>query len=157
MFYRFAVIDDHGNHQDNTAWTLDQWRHLVAWHEATDALHQAMRIAPLPWGHGHQNRCWFGYIFSHCRLQNNQLILYVYNLAKSLQSCPCPTPSPRLSWAGLGGTMKFMPPDGETDHHGGGVCVVCCVVDSYYSYVDKSMRWEFFAPNQLILFKQLKC
>jgi hypothetical protein len=25
---------------------LTQWQHLVALHEATDALHQAMRIAP---------------------------------------------------------------------------------------------------------------
>jgi hypothetical protein len=25
---------------------LTQWRHLVASHEATDALHQAMRIVP---------------------------------------------------------------------------------------------------------------
>jgi hypothetical protein len=31
-------------------------------------------------------------------------------------------------------------------HHGGSVCVVCSIVESYYSYVDKSMRGEFFVP-----------
>jgi hypothetical protein len=28
------------------AWALAQWWHLVALHQASDALHQAMRIAP---------------------------------------------------------------------------------------------------------------
>jgi hypothetical protein len=28
------------------AWALSRWRHLVALHEATDALHWAMLIAP---------------------------------------------------------------------------------------------------------------
>jgi hypothetical protein len=35
-----------GGRQGNTARALARWRHLVASHEATDALHQAMRIAP---------------------------------------------------------------------------------------------------------------
>ncbi len=39
-------IDDLGSRWDNTAQTLAQWRHLVALHEATDVLHQAMCIEP---------------------------------------------------------------------------------------------------------------
>ncbi len=39
----FEIVD-HGGHQGNTVRALAQWRHLVALHEATDALHWAMRI-----------------------------------------------------------------------------------------------------------------
>jgi hypothetical protein len=44
FFVSFKIID-HGSRRGNMAQTLAQWRHLVAWHEATDALHQAMRPA----------------------------------------------------------------------------------------------------------------
>jgi hypothetical protein len=41
----FEIID-HGGRRGDTARALARWRHLVASHEATDALHQTMRIAP---------------------------------------------------------------------------------------------------------------
>jgi hypothetical protein len=37
----FKIID-YGGRQGNTAWALAQWQHLVALHEAMDALHWAM-------------------------------------------------------------------------------------------------------------------
>jgi hypothetical protein len=37
-----AEIVNHGGRWGNTAQALTQWRHLVALHEATDALHRAM-------------------------------------------------------------------------------------------------------------------
>jgi hypothetical protein len=40
----FKIVN-HGGRQGNMAWALAQWRHLVALHEATDVLHQAMCIA----------------------------------------------------------------------------------------------------------------
>jgi hypothetical protein len=46
VFYCFTNIDNHGNGRGNTAQALAQWQHLMALHEATDALHWAMRIAP---------------------------------------------------------------------------------------------------------------
>jgi hypothetical protein len=36
----------HGGHWGNVARALTRWWHLVALHEATNALHRAMRIAP---------------------------------------------------------------------------------------------------------------
>ncbi len=41
----FKIVD-HGGRRGNTAQALAQWWHLVALHEATDALHRGMRIAP---------------------------------------------------------------------------------------------------------------
>jgi hypothetical protein len=41
FFISFKIVD-HGGCQGNTARALAQWRHLVALHEATDALHPAM-------------------------------------------------------------------------------------------------------------------
>jgi hypothetical protein len=41
----FKILN-HGGHRGNTAQVLAQWRHLVASHEATDALHWAMCITP---------------------------------------------------------------------------------------------------------------
>jgi hypothetical protein len=38
----FEIVD-HGNRQGDMAWSLAQWWHLVALHEATDVLHRAMR------------------------------------------------------------------------------------------------------------------
>jgi hypothetical protein len=40
-FYFFEIIN-HGGRWGNMAQALTQWRHLVASHEATDALHWAM-------------------------------------------------------------------------------------------------------------------
>jgi hypothetical protein len=42
----FSHIDNngHGGRQGNTAWALARWHRLVASHEATVALHQAMLI-----------------------------------------------------------------------------------------------------------------
>jgi hypothetical protein len=45
FFFTFEIVD-HGGHQGNTARVLAQWRHLVALHKATDALHRAMCTAP---------------------------------------------------------------------------------------------------------------
>jgi hypothetical protein len=45
VFFSFKIIN-HGSCPGNTAWALSQWRHLVASHEATDALHWAICIAP---------------------------------------------------------------------------------------------------------------
>ena len=86
----------------------------------------------LPQRHVHQNHCQFGYIF------------HVYDLAKLLRPCPRPTPRPRHPHNGLGETIKL------TDHHGGGVCVVCSI-ELYYSYVNKSMKWEFFVPTGILI------
>jgi hypothetical protein len=44
VFFLFKIVD-HGGRRGNTAWALAQWQHLVALHEATDALHRAMRPA----------------------------------------------------------------------------------------------------------------
>jgi len=41
-----AKINDHGGRQGNTVQAIARWRHLVALHEATNVLHQAMLIAP---------------------------------------------------------------------------------------------------------------
>ena len=38
--------DDHGVRRADTARAHARWRHLVASHEATDALHRAMCLAP---------------------------------------------------------------------------------------------------------------
>jgi hypothetical protein len=45
FFVSFKIVD-HGSRRGNMACALAQWRHLVALHEAKDALHWAMRIAP---------------------------------------------------------------------------------------------------------------
>jgi hypothetical protein len=44
VFFLFKIVD-HGGHRGNTAQALAWWRHLVALHEATDVLNQAMRPA----------------------------------------------------------------------------------------------------------------
>jgi hypothetical protein len=49
FFVSFEIVN-HGRHLGNTACALARWRHLVASHEAKDALHWAMRIAPYPPG-----------------------------------------------------------------------------------------------------------
>ncbi len=41
----FFKIVNHGGRRGNTARALARWQHLVAPHEATDALHWAMRPA----------------------------------------------------------------------------------------------------------------
>jgi hypothetical protein len=46
FFWVVFKIVNHGGRRGNTARALAQWRHLVALHEATDALHHAMCIAP---------------------------------------------------------------------------------------------------------------
>jgi hypothetical protein len=46
VFFVLFKIIDHGGCRGNTAWALAQWWHLVASHEATDALHRVMCIAP---------------------------------------------------------------------------------------------------------------
>jgi hypothetical protein len=43
-FFLFEIVN-HGGRQGNTAWALARWRHLVALHEAKDALHRTMRSA----------------------------------------------------------------------------------------------------------------
>jgi hypothetical protein len=40
-FVSFEIVN-HGGRQGNTAWALARWQHLVALHEATDALYWAM-------------------------------------------------------------------------------------------------------------------
>jgi hypothetical protein len=45
VFYVSFKIVDHGSCRGNTARALAQWRHLVALHEATDALHWAKHLA----------------------------------------------------------------------------------------------------------------
>jgi hypothetical protein len=47
FFVSFKIVN-HGGRRGNTACALAQWRHLVALHEANDALHWAIRIAPYP-------------------------------------------------------------------------------------------------------------
>jgi hypothetical protein len=44
VFFLFEIVN-HGSRWGNTAPALARWRHLVALHEATDALHRAMRPA----------------------------------------------------------------------------------------------------------------
>jgi hypothetical protein len=44
FFVSFKIVN-HGGCWSNTAWALAQWPHLVALHEATDALQGAMRPA----------------------------------------------------------------------------------------------------------------
>jgi hypothetical protein len=41
FLFLFEIVN-HGGRQGNTAQALAWWRHLVALHEATDALHRAM-------------------------------------------------------------------------------------------------------------------
>ncbi len=41
IFVSFEIIN-HGGHRGDTAWALARWQHLVALHEAMDAIHQAM-------------------------------------------------------------------------------------------------------------------
>ncbi len=44
VFFLFKIVD-HGGRQVDTARALAQWRHIVALHEATDALYRAMHPA----------------------------------------------------------------------------------------------------------------
>jgi hypothetical protein len=44
FFVSFEIVD-HGGRWGDTARALAQWQHLVALHEAMDALHWAMRLA----------------------------------------------------------------------------------------------------------------
>jgi hypothetical protein len=44
FFVSFEIVD-YGSRQGDTAQALAQWRHLVAPHEATNALHWAMHPA----------------------------------------------------------------------------------------------------------------
>jgi hypothetical protein len=44
FFVSFNIIN-HGGRRGSTAWALAQWQHLVASHEATDALHWAKHPA----------------------------------------------------------------------------------------------------------------
>jgi hypothetical protein len=44
FFVSFEIVD-HDGRRGNTARALARWQHLVALHEATDVLHQAMRPA----------------------------------------------------------------------------------------------------------------
>jgi hypothetical protein len=44
FFVSFKIVN-HGGRRGNMARALAQWQQLVASHEATDALHQAMRPA----------------------------------------------------------------------------------------------------------------
>ncbi len=48
-FFSFKIVN-YGGRRGNTACALARWRHLVASHEAKDALHWAMRITPYPPG-----------------------------------------------------------------------------------------------------------
>ncbi len=41
---------------------------------------------------------------------------------------PCPSPCLHLPYAGLSATTKIVPPEGEMDHRGWGVCVLCSVL-----------------------------
>jgi hypothetical protein len=45
IFFSRADDNDHGGHRGYTTWALAHWWRVVASHEATDALHQAMFIA----------------------------------------------------------------------------------------------------------------
>jgi hypothetical protein len=49
IFVSFKIVN-HGGRQGNMVCALARWRHLVASHEAKDALHRAMCIAPYPPG-----------------------------------------------------------------------------------------------------------
>jgi hypothetical protein len=49
FFVLFKIVDN-GGHRGNTGCALAQWQHLVALHEAKDALHRAMCITPYPPG-----------------------------------------------------------------------------------------------------------
>ncbi len=44
FFFLFEIVD-HGGRRGDTARALARWQHLVALHEATDALHRSMRPA----------------------------------------------------------------------------------------------------------------
>jgi hypothetical protein len=44
FFVSFKIVN-HGGCRGNTAWALARWQHLVASHEATDALHWEMHPA----------------------------------------------------------------------------------------------------------------
>jgi hypothetical protein len=44
FFFLFKIVN-HGSRRGNTAWAFTGWWHLVALHEATDALYLAMHPA----------------------------------------------------------------------------------------------------------------
>jgi hypothetical protein len=44
VFFLFKIVN-HGGRRGDKARALTRWQHLVVLHEATDALHQKMRIA----------------------------------------------------------------------------------------------------------------
>jgi hypothetical protein len=50
VFFVSLEIVDHGGRRGNMACAFARWRHLVASHEAKDALHQVMHIALYPPG-----------------------------------------------------------------------------------------------------------
>jgi hypothetical protein len=45
FFFTFEIVD-HGGRRGDTARTLARWHHLVASHEATDALNWVIHTAP---------------------------------------------------------------------------------------------------------------
>jgi hypothetical protein len=130
------------------AWALAQWQHLVALHEAMDTLHWMMHIAPCrPGGMVIKiivNLTTFFYIVDYKRINYSfmfTILLSCFNhaLAQPLIHIPLV-----LDWV----TIKFVLTEGEMDHHGGGVCVMCSIVKPYYSYIDKFTRWEFLFPPE---------
>ncbi len=72
---------------------------------------------------------------------------HFYNLVKSLQPCPHPTPRPHQPRARLGKTKKLAPLEGAEAHHGGDECVCSCGCVSILVLMLKKLRGRiFFVP-----------
>ncbi len=124
--------DDRCGRRGDTARALARWQRLVASREATVALHQAMLIALYrPGGMVIEiavELVTFVNIIEKRAARKKIFLPHFYDLAKSLQPRPRPTPRLCCPHAELGKTKKLAPLEGGKACHGGNVCVVCCVL-----------------------------
>jgi hypothetical protein len=68
----------------------------------------------------------FDYIVDKSAARKKIFLPHFYNLVKSLQPRPCPTPCLHRPRAGVGKTKKLAPLEGAEGYHGGDVCVCGC-------------------------------
>ena len=102
------------------------------------------------WQPADGNGCHFGYRFRRqaselwknreaSRIKLITLLFLRFSLNPPLPHRPCIV---------MGVSIRFMPLEGETAHHGGGVCVLCvgATVIRYEFLRTNPTGWEFFVP-----------
>ncbi len=78
-FIVYTNIDNHGDRWGTTVQALAKWRHLVALHEATDALHWHWAISIMPyWPGGMVNKIILN-LAKFCYILDYKLINYSFD------------------------------------------------------------------------------